>query len=262
MKPSDRFWTGATLQADEKGKGWGAVSTGRASRKSMGRWNPSGGLVSTAGRRRVSTTIDLWCTDAPLMAEQNQPSDQSSILSSFFPEDFVVLTLCLLKPWLRGEKEKQVFLFELHPKIITIVMHTWRINFQSLVGRDTDRRSHWSASSENAQFVLRLVRTVQADGRINSKKHQVIPEWIFYIENNNKVSGGGGRGGHAEPSEDNNRESRGSEGNKANSVMSVGSPSSAAQWKEKKKNSAVGCQVWLQIFDSLWCSCHPFKGRR
>lgn len=92
---------------------------------------------------------------------------------------------------------------------------------------------------------------MQSDGRINSEKHQVIPEWIFYIENNNKVSVGGWvGGGHREPSEDNNRESRGSEGNKANSVMSVGSPSSAAQRKKKKK-LALGCQVWLEIFDSL-----------
>lgn len=87
---------------------------------------------------------------------------------------------------------------------------------------------------------------MQADERINSKKHQVIPEWIFYIENNNKVSGGG----HAEPLEDNNRESRGSEGNKVNSVMSVGSPSSAAQQKERKEKKK-DCQVWLQIFDLL-----------
>lgn len=36
---------------------------------------------------------------------------------------------------------------------------------------------------------------MQSDGRINSEKHQVIPEWIFYIENNNKVSVGGGVGG-------------------------------------------------------------------
>lgn len=159
----------------------------------MGRGNPSGELVSTAGRKWVSTTEDLWCIDAPLMAEQNQPSDQSSISSFFFLEDFFLLfyfssvsTKALIERW----REKQVFLFELHPKIITIVMHTWCIHFQSLVGHDTDRRSHWSASPENAQFVLRLLRTVQADG----EKHQVIPEWIFYIENNNKVSGGVGGG--------------------------------------------------------------------
>lgn len=79
---------------------------------------------------------------------------------------------------------------------------------------------------------------MQSDGRINSEKHQVIPEWIFYIENNNKVSVGGG--GHTEPSEDNNRESRGSEGNKANSVMSVGSPSSAAQRKKKEGKKKTG----------------------
>lgn len=88
---------------------------------------------------------------------------------------------------------------------------------------------------------------MQAEGRINSEKHQVIPEWIFYIENNNKSVRG--EGGHAEPLEDNNRESRGSKGNKANSVMSVGSPSSGAQRKAKKKKTV--CQVWLQIFDSL-----------
>lgn len=78
---------------------------------------------------------------------------------------------------------------------------------------------------------------MQTDGRINSEEHQVIPEWIFYIENNNKVSG---EGGHTESSEDNSRESRGSEGNKANSVMSVGSPSSAAQRKKKKKKTSSG----------------------
>lgn len=90
---------------------------------------------------------------------------------------------------------------------------------------------------------------MQADGRINSEKHQVIPEWIFYIENNNKVSGGWG-GGHAEPSEDNNRGSRGSKGNKANSVMSVGSPSSVAQRKERERK-----QHWAAKYGFKFLTC-------
>lgn len=56
-------------------------------------------------------------------------------------------------------------------------------------------------------------------------KHQVIPEWIFYIENNNKVLGG-----HTEPSENNNKDKRKHKGNKVSSVMSVGSLISAARW--------------------------------
>lgn len=129
-------------------------------------------------------TLHLWLSKTNLLT--SLPFQVSSSRKTFYFNS--VSTKALIERW----KEKQLFFFELHPKIITIVMHTWCINFQSLVGRDTDRRSHWSASSENAQFVLRLVRTVQADGRINSEKHQVIPEWIFYIENNNKVSGRAG----------------------------------------------------------------------
>lgn len=129
-------------------------------------------------------SLHLWLSKTILLT--SLPFQVSSSWKTFCFNS--VSTKALIERW----KEKQVFLFELHPKIITIVMHTWCINFQLLVGRDTDRRSYWSASSKNAQFVLRLVRTVQAEGRINSEKHQVIPEWIFYIENNNKVSGGRG----------------------------------------------------------------------
>lgn len=84
-------------------------------------------------------------------------------------------------------------------------------------------------------------------------KHQVIPEWIFYIENNNKVFGG-----HTEPLEDNNKDKHKHKGNKESSVMSVGSLISAARWK-KKKNTAGLPSIGFKILTRCDVAVIPSK---